>query len=200
MKFDPITHGGLSRQVERGGPTRDAVRVRQRLPVEAGCLIDAVDGDVDFSRGDAAIAIGDGVAEGLNHLVTAAQRPCSRIWDEGVITAGIDYEGAVGAHLRGGVGDGEAVTVGIGDAAEHVDRDGRALVGRAVVIIRDGCVVGAGEGDREVGGGDSAVAVGDGVIEGVGFALAEGMGIDGSGAVVAERARALGVHALGRAQ
>ncbi len=118
-----------------------------------GCTVADRDGDGGGVGGD---PVGDGVVEAVG-----AGEPGIRGVDDGAV--GVDHDGPVGR--RGGLGDAQAVAVGVGVVGQHRDVHRPVPPGRRLVVDRDRGTVGDRDGD---GGGVGGDAVGDGVVEGVG--------------------------------
>ena len=148
------------RAIDVGG-RRDAAGEHRVLagPLAAvaghGQVVDRGDRDRDRGGGRAAVAVTDGVADGVAAEVVRVRRV-------GQGAVGVDGHRAVQGRGRG---DGERVAVDIAVVAEHGDSDRRVLVGGGGVVLGHRRVVGAPDGDGQGRGGGAAVAIGDGVGE-----------------------------------
>ena len=137
------------------------------------CVVGSVNGDGERVGSRCAVVVRDGVGEGVGKRFPHAE-PLDR--GRGVVQRiGI---GAVGIQRQGPVGSGRAVLGKEGNAVVrvHVQRCGQCARGGGLGVFRHGSdgggngrrVVGAVDGHGERIGADSAVAVRDGIGEGVG--------------------------------
>src|SRR5262249_48545520 len=151
-----------------------------------GGVVDAGDGDDDRGAGGGALAVDDGVAEGVGGGLADLEVLDLAVGVVGVAAVGVDaLLGAVDmSDLRADVA-GDAVDLGhglgvalvhIGVVAEHTwggHVEDVVLIGGAGVGHGHGGVVEDGEGDGEGGGGGGGRAVDVGVAEGVGGGVTE---------------------------
>ena len=143
----------------------------------SGCngrrVVGSVNGDGERVGSRCAVVVRDGIGEGIGKRFPDAE-PLDR--GRGVVQyIGI---GAVGIQRQGPVGSGRAVLGKEGNAVVrvHVQRCGQGARGGGLGVFRHGSdgggdgrgVVGSVNGDGEGIGADSAVAVRDGIGEGVG--------------------------------
>src|SRR5207248_914330 len=143
-------------------------------------VVHRVDCDRHRRRGEAAVAVADGVGEVVGAVEVGGRGVGER-------AVGVDGDGAVSGRGQGG--DGECVAVHVGVVGQHVHGGGGVLVRRGAVVAGDRRVVDRVDRDPDGGRGEAAVTVADGVGEAVGAVEVRGrgvgdraVGVDGDGA------------------
>ncbi|RJR95314.1 hypothetical protein CS559_03105 [Dickeya solani] len=120
-------------------------------------VIDRRDAHRHGRGGGAAVAVADGVADGVAAVVVGGRRIGQR-------TVGVDHHRAVSGR-RGG--HRQAVAVHIAVIRQHIDRHRRVFQRGGRIIGRHRCIVHRRHRDRHNSGGRAALTVADGVADGV---------------------------------